>query len=124
MKKLQYDKVNPGIQSLVSWLSAKTQRFEHVRVTDMFSSFLDGGFLLSALLCSYDPKAIDYEFLQPQNARKNLERCFVKAKEKFDVPCLLDAEDFTTDTLDEVSLVLYLTVFYEQVNPNKEKFFV
>ena len=114
VKKVVFGENPPGIGSLIAWLTKRTENFEHIRVTDLSSSFLDGGFLLCALLCSFAPKALEYEFLQPQNAKKNLERCFTKAKEIFNIPCLLDAEDLVLQA-EEVSIVLYLTIFYEMV---------
>lgn len=103
----------PGIASLISWLTKRVEKFEHVRVTDLSSSFLDGGFLLCALLCSFAPTALEYEFLQPQNAKKNLDRCFTKSKEIFDVPLLLDSTDLV-EKVEEVSMVLYLTMYFEK----------
>lgn len=39
-----------GVAEVILWVRASVQGYDHVRIADMTTSFMDGGFALSALL--------------------------------------------------------------------------
>lgn len=68
---------------------------------------------------SFAPDVLDYASVQPQLALRNWERVFAKAHELFGVPLLLDAADLLAGNVDEFSMLLYLSLFYQCVRKTK-----
>lgn len=104
-----------GVPAIVQWVYRCTAGYQHVRISDLTSSFIDG-FALNAILHFYRKDAIDYESLQPQQLVRNMDRFFAKAKELLGVPILLESNDFIDpNAFDETSIVLFLTAFLKTV---------
>lgn len=101
-----------GVHNVILWVRRCTQNYNHVRITDLSTSFQDGGFAFSALLHFHAPSVLDFESLEPSKEKFNLERVFTKANALFGVPLLLEAGDWATP-IDEFSVLLYLSCFYQ-----------
>lgn len=112
VKPLQFGG-SSGVGAVVNFVQTSVASYPHVRITDLSHSFLDG-FALNAIFDHWCPNVIDYETLQPHLALRNLERMFQKSNELLNVPLLLEASDFSSDSFDETSLVLYLGAFMQK----------
>ena len=108
-----------GVGAIVSFAQSSVAGHEHVRLSDLSGSFLDGGYALSAIVDRWAPNSIDYQSIVPHQQLRNLERAFLKANEALHVPLLLDAADFSSATFDETSLVLYLSAFLKCVQESE-----
>jgi len=101
-------------QKLLKWCQDTTAGHKHVNIENFQGSWFDGmGFC--ALVHAIDPSLMDYDSLNPANAKENLKLAFELAEKHFDIPQLLDPDDICADDVlskpDEQCFMTYLSAF-------------
>lgn len=98
-------------RKLLEWCQQQTKGHNHVDIQDLEKSWYDG-MAFCALVHAFDPDAIDYNSLSPDNAKQNLTLAFDLAKKHLDIDPLLDPDDICSDNKpDEKCFVTYLSDF-------------
>jgi len=101
-------------KELLEWVRFQTFGYRGVDVKDFETSFNDG-MAFCALVHKFDPSALDYDALDPNNAEGNLNLAFQLAEERLGIPPLLDAEDMVSpdpdSRPDEQCLMTYVSEF-------------
>ena len=99
-------------EALLLWCQLKTAKYPNVCVNNLNQSWRSG-MAFNALIHAHRPDLIEYDRLDSTNPIYNLNLAFDVASRELGVPRLLDAEDFTSETVDERSIVTYLSCFYQ-----------
>ncbi|KAF6084494.1 microtubule associated monooxygenase, calponin and LIM domain containing 3 [Phyllostomus discolor] len=103
----------PRSNKLLSWCQRQTEGYAGVSVTDLTVSW-KSGLALCALLHRYRPDLIDFDSLEEQNVEKNNQLAFDIAEKELGIcPIMTGKEMASVGEPDQLSMVMYLTQFYE-----------
>lgn len=99
-------------EGLLLWCQRKTACYDDVRVTDFSSSWNDG-LAFCALLDIHRPDLIDFDELDKNDSRGNMQKAFDIASQEIGIPDLLDVEDVCDVAKpDERSLMTYIAYWF------------
>ncbi|NXJ97574.1 MICA3 monooxygenase, partial [Corythaixoides concolor] len=98
---------------LLSWCQRQTDGYAGVNVTDLTMSW-KSGLALCAIIHRYRPDLIDFDSLDEYSVEKNNQLAFDIAEKEFGIsPIMTGKEMASVGEPDKLSMVMYLTQFYE-----------
>ncbi|XP_059704263.1 F-actin-monooxygenase MICAL2 isoform X2 [Haemorhous mexicanus] len=98
---------------LLTWCQKQTEGYRNVSVTDLSSSW-KSGLALCAIIHRFRPDLIDFEALDEEDAVRNNQLAFDVAEREFGIPPVTTGEELgSAGQPDKLSMVLYLSKFYE-----------
>ncbi|KAG7522570.1 protein-methionine sulfoxide oxidase mical3a-like isoform X2 [Solea senegalensis] len=98
---------------LLNWCQRQTEGYRNVKVTDLTMSW-KSGLALCALIHRYRPDLIDFDSLDERDQEKNNQLGFDVAEREFGIsPCMTGKEMSSVVEPDKLSMVMYLSQFYE-----------
>ncbi|XP_062418877.1 protein-methionine sulfoxide oxidase mical3a isoform X15 [Pungitius pungitius] len=98
---------------LLNWCQRQTEGYRNVNVTDLTMSW-KSGLALCALIDRYRPDLIDFDSLDERDQEKNNQLGFDVAEREFGIsPCMTGKEMSSVTEPDKLSMVMYLSQFYE-----------
>uniref|UniRef100_A0AC11CPA8 Microtubule associated monooxygenase, calponin and LIM domain containing 3 n=1 Tax=Ovis aries TaxID=9940 RepID=A0AC11CPA8_SHEEP len=98
---------------LLGWCQRQTDGYAGVNVTDLTMSW-KSGLALCAIIHRYRPDLIDFDSLDEQNVEKNNQLAFDIAEKELGIsPIMTGREMASVGEPDKLSMVMYLTQFYE-----------
>ncbi|XP_076589032.1 protein-methionine sulfoxide oxidase mical3a isoform X2 [Chaetodon auriga] len=98
---------------LLSWCQRQTEGYKNVNVMDLTMSW-KSGLALCALIDRYRPDLIDFDSLDERDQEKNNQLGFDVAEREFGIsPCMTGKEMSSVVEPDKLSMVMYLSQFYE-----------
>ncbi|XP_010771746.1 protein-methionine sulfoxide oxidase mical3a-like isoform X1 [Notothenia coriiceps] len=98
---------------LLNWCQRQTEGYRNVKVTDLTMSW-KSGLALCALIDRYRPDLIDFVSLDERDQEKNNQLGFDVAEREFGIsPCMTGKEMSSVVEPDKLSMVMYLSQFYE-----------
>uniref|UniRef100_A0A8C7J874 F-actin monooxygenase n=1 Tax=Oncorhynchus kisutch TaxID=8019 RepID=A0A8C7J874_ONCKI len=98
---------------LLNWCQRQTEGYRKVSVTDLTMSW-KSGMALCALIHRYRPDLIDFDSLDERDQQKNNQLGFDVAEREFGIsPCMTGKEMSQVAEPDKLSMVMYLSQFYE-----------
>ncbi|XP_069561370.1 protein-methionine sulfoxide oxidase mical3a isoform X11 [Brachyistius frenatus] len=98
---------------LLNWCQRQTEGYRNVNVTDLTMSW-KSGLALCALIHRYRPDLIDFDLLDERDQEKNNQLGFDVAEREFGIsPCMTGKEMSSVVEPDKLSMVMYLSQFYE-----------
>ncbi|KAI3371569.1 hypothetical protein L3Q82_024136 [Scortum barcoo] len=98
---------------LLNWCQRQTEGYRNVNVTDLTMSW-KSGLALCALIDRYRPDLIDFDSLDERDQEKNNQLAFDVAEREFGIsPCMTGKEMSSVVEPDKLSMVMYLSQFYE-----------
>uniref|UniRef100_A0A8C6H7A4 F-actin monooxygenase n=1 Tax=Mus spicilegus TaxID=10103 RepID=A0A8C6H7A4_MUSSI len=98
---------------LLGWCQRQTEGYSGVNVTDLTMSW-KSGLALCAIIHRYRPDLIDFDSLDEQNMEKNNQLAFDIAEKELGIsPIMTGKEMASVGEPDKLSMVMYLTQFYE-----------
>jgi cortexillin 1/2 len=99
-------------EGLLLWCKQITEGYKGVNIRDFKGSFSDGHAFL-AMVNAYDKKLFNYnEQLEEHSTHENIETAFALAEKHLGIPQLLDPAELADGTIDERSVVLYVSLFF------------
>jgi cortexillin 1/2 len=108
-------------ENLLKWVREITTGYAGVKITDFGHSFNDGLAFL-AMVNKFDPKLFNYnEYMEENSSVENIEAAFELAEKSLGVPKLLDVNELANGTIDERSIVLYVSLFFHAFVSQEEK---
>lgn len=99
---------DPFEEQLLAWLRDKLAEYD-LPIKD-FTSSLENGQVLCALLHKYDNSFIDYAAVDPSKKLDNVTNAFKSFEEKLSIPQLIEATTLANGDADERSVVLYVSL--------------
>lgn len=99
--------------SLLRWCKFNTQGFKGVEVSNLTKAW-HNGVALCALVCKFNPDAIDFDSISAGNGTSNLKTAMDAAQKYFDVEAFLEPGDISK--LDEKSMLVFLSEYYYGIN--------
>ncbi|XP_037993060.1 F-actin-monooxygenase MICAL2 isoform X5 [Motacilla alba alba] len=98
---------------LLTWCQKQTEGYRNVDVTDLSTSW-KSGLALCAIIHRFRPDLIDFEALNEEDAVRNNQLAFDVAEREFGIPPVTTGEELgSAGAPDKLSMVLYLSKFYE-----------
>ncbi|XP_044212339.1 protein-methionine sulfoxide oxidase mical3a isoform X13 [Thunnus albacares] len=98
---------------LLNWCQRQTEGYRNVNVRDLTMSW-KSGLALCALIHRYRPDLIDFDSLDERDQEKNNQLSFDVAEREFGIsPCMTGKEMSSVVEPDKLSMVMYLSQFYE-----------
>uniref|UniRef100_U3K7S3 F-actin monooxygenase n=1 Tax=Ficedula albicollis TaxID=59894 RepID=U3K7S3_FICAL len=98
---------------LLTWCQKQTEGYRNVNVTDLTSSW-KSGLALCAIIHRFRPDLIDFEALAEDDAVRNNQLAFDVAEQEFGIPPVTTGRELgSAGEPDKLSMVLYLSKFYE-----------
>ncbi|KAM3919651.1 F-actin-monooxygenase MICAL2 isoform 3-T4 [Leptodactylus fuscus] len=98
---------------LLTWCQKQTEGYRNVNVTNLTSSW-KSGLALCAIIHRFRPELIDFYSLNEDDAVRNNQLAFDIAEKEFGIsPITTGKEMASTEEPDKLSMVLYLSKFYE-----------
>lgn len=98
---------------LLTWCQQQTEGYQHVRITDLTTSWRSG-LALCAIIHRFRPELINFDSLNEDDAAQNNQLAFDVAKREFGIlPVTTGKEMASTQEPDKLSMVMYLSKFYE-----------
>ncbi|NXN96608.1 MICA3 monooxygenase, partial [Rhinopomastus cyanomelas] len=98
---------------LLGWCQRQTDGYAGVNVTDLTMSW-KSGLALCAIIHRYRPDLIDFDSLDEHNVEKNNQLAFDISEKEFGIsPIMTGKEMASVGEPDKLSMVMYLTQFYE-----------
>ncbi|XP_056273757.1 protein-methionine sulfoxide oxidase mical3a isoform X24 [Pseudoliparis swirei] len=98
---------------LLNWCQRQTEGYRNVSVSDLTMSW-KSGLALCALIDRYRPDLIDFDSLDERDQEKNNQLGFDVAEREFGIsPCMTGKEMSSVMEPDKLSMVMYLSQFYE-----------
>ncbi|XP_051011236.1 F-actin-monooxygenase MICAL3 [Acomys russatus] len=98
---------------LLGWCQRQTDGYAGVNVTDLTMSW-KSGLALCAIIHRYRPDLIDFDSLDEQNVEKTNQLAFDIAERELGIsPIMTGKEMASVGEPDKLSMVMYLTQFYE-----------
>ncbi|XP_058501711.1 protein-methionine sulfoxide oxidase mical3a isoform X20 [Solea solea] len=98
---------------LLNWCQRQTEGYRNVKVIDLTMSW-KSGLALCALIHRYRPDLIDFDSLDERDQEKNNQLGFDVAEREFGIsPCMTGKEMSSVVEPDKLSMVMYLSQFYE-----------
>nr|CAG4714688.1 unnamed protein product [Naegleria fowleri] len=100
-------------EGLLLWCKKKTKGYANVNVKDFKGSWQDG-LAFCALIHKHRPDLLDFDSLDPKNAKENLQLAFDVAEKQLDIPQLLDADDMIKFTPDDKAVMTYVAYYWKK----------
>uniref|UniRef100_A0A8C4Z0S2 F-actin monooxygenase n=1 Tax=Gadus morhua TaxID=8049 RepID=A0A8C4Z0S2_GADMO len=98
---------------LLNWCQRQTEGYKNVNVTDLTTSW-KSGLALCALIHRYRPDLMEYDSLDERNQERNNQLAFDVAEREFGIsPCMTGKEMTSVAEPDKLSMVMYISQFYE-----------
>ncbi|XP_035381066.1 protein-methionine sulfoxide oxidase mical3a isoform X8 [Electrophorus electricus] len=98
---------------LLSWCQRLTEGYRGVSVSDLTMSW-KSGLALCALIHHYRPDLIDFDILDERDVERNNQLAFDTAEKELGIcPIMTGMEMSTVPEPDKLSMVMYLSQFYE-----------
>lgn len=120
-KQMGVEDVDKTTEGLLKWVKEVTNGYKGVDVKDFRSSFNDGNAFL-AMAHAFDPDAFNYEeTLEENSTQEIIEKSFDLAEKNLGIPQLLDVKDLMDGTIDERSVVLYVSLYFHAFVSAEEK---
>ncbi|XP_066237216.1 F-actin-monooxygenase MICAL3 isoform X14 [Saccopteryx leptura] len=111
--KLARNESVPRSSKLLGWCQRQTEGYTGVNVTDLTMSW-KSGLALCAIIHRYRPDLIDFDSLDEQNVEKNNQLAFDIAEKELGIPPIMTGTEMALVVEpDKLSMVMYLTQFYE-----------
>uniref|UniRef100_UPI00398EEC9A F-actin-monooxygenase mical2b isoform X2 n=1 Tax=Pristiophorus japonicus TaxID=55135 RepID=UPI00398EEC9A len=103
---------------LLTWCQKQTESYKNVAITDLTSSW-SSGLALCAIIHHFCPQLIDFDALNEEDAAKNNQLAFDVAEREFGIsPVTTGKEMASVSEPDKLSMVMYLSKFYELFRSN------
>lgn len=120
-KAMGSDNIDSTTEALLTWCRDITKGYKGVDIKDFKSSFNDGNAFL-AMVHAFDNKLFKYdEQLEEHSTSENIETGFNMAEKHLGIPQLLTKEDLMDGTIDERSVVLYVSLYFHAFVSAEEK---
>ncbi|NWW18494.1 MICA2 monooxygenase, partial [Falcunculus frontatus] len=98
---------------LLTWCQKQTEGYRNVNVTDLTTSW-KSGLALCAIIHRFRPDLIDFDALNEEDVVKNNQLAFDVAEQEFGIPPVTTGRELgSAGEPDKLSMVLYLSKFYE-----------
>ncbi|XP_077819427.1 F-actin-monooxygenase MICAL2 isoform X17 [Macaca mulatta] len=98
---------------LLTWCQQQTEGYQHVNVTDLTTSWRSG-LALCAIIHRFRPELINFDSLNEDDAVENNQLAFDVAEREFGIPPVTTGREMVSaQEPDELSMVMYLSKFYE-----------
>ncbi|KAG7473708.1 hypothetical protein MATL_G00098760 [Megalops atlanticus] len=98
---------------LLTWCQKQTEGYKNVNVSDLTTSW-KSGLALCALIHRFRADLIDFDSLNEEDSAKNNQLAFDVAEHEFGIsPVTTGKEMATNQEPDKLSMVMYLSKFYE-----------
>ncbi|KAM8817449.1 F-actin-monooxygenase MICAL2-like isoform 1-T1 [Rhynchonycteris naso] len=98
---------------LLTWCQQQTEGYQHVNVTDLTTSWRSG-LALCAIIHRFRPELINFDSLNEDDAVKNNQLAFDVAEREFGIPPVTTGKEMASaQEPDKLSMVMYLSKFYE-----------
>ncbi|KAM7034953.1 F-actin-monooxygenase MICAL2 isoform 5-T5 [Acridotheres tristis] len=98
---------------LLTWCQKQTEGYRNVNVTDLTTSW-KSGLALCAIIHRFRPDLIDFEALKEDDVVRNNQLAFDVAEQEFGIPPVTTGRELgSAGEPDKLSMVLYLSKFYE-----------
>ncbi|XP_078537050.1 F-actin-monooxygenase MICAL2 isoform X2 [Lissotriton helveticus] len=98
---------------LLTWCQKQTEGYKNVTVTDLATSW-KSGLALCAIIHHFRPELIDFDSLNEEDAIRNNQLAFDVAEKEFGIPPITTGKEMaSTGGPDKLSMVMYLSKFYE-----------
>uniref|UniRef100_A0A8C3U1I7 F-actin monooxygenase n=1 Tax=Catharus ustulatus TaxID=91951 RepID=A0A8C3U1I7_CATUS len=98
---------------LLTWCQKQTEGYRNVNVTDLTTSW-KSGLALCAIIHRFRPDLIDFEALKEDDVVRNNQLAFDVAEQEFGIPPVTTGQELgSAGEPDKLSMVLYLSKFYE-----------
>jgi len=120
-KQMGVDDVDKATEGLLKWCKETTNGYKGVEVRDFRNSFNDGNAFL-ALVHAYDKSVFNYdEILEENSTQEIIEKAFEYGEKTMGIPQLLDTKDLLDGTIDERSVILYVSLYFHAFVSAEEK---
>lgn len=120
-KAMGSDNIDSTTEALLTWCRDITKGYKGVDIKDFKSSFNDGNAFL-AMVHAFDNKLFKYdEQLEEHSTQENIDTAFNMAEKHLGIPQLLTKEDLMDGTIDERSVVLYVSLYFHAFVSAEEK---
>lgn len=120
-KQMGVEDVDSTTEGLLNWVREVTTGYKGVNIRDFKSSFSDGNAFL-ALVHAFDKSLFNYnERLEEHSTLENIEASFDMAEKTLGIPQLLDPQELADGTIDERSVVLYVSLYFHAFVSAQEK---
>ncbi|NXI69835.1 MICA2 monooxygenase, partial [Anseranas semipalmata] len=98
---------------LLTWCQKQTEGYRNVNVTDLTTSW-KSGLALCAIIHRFRPDLIDFDALNEEDIVKNNQLAFDVAEREFGIPPVTTGKEVgSAGEPDKLSMVMYLSKFYE-----------
>uniref|UniRef100_A0A674HK01 F-actin monooxygenase n=1 Tax=Taeniopygia guttata TaxID=59729 RepID=A0A674HK01_TAEGU len=98
---------------LLTWCQKQTEGYRNVNVTDLTTSW-KSGLALCAIIHRFRPDLIDFDALKEEDVVRNNQLAFDVAEQEFGIPPVTTGKELgSVGEPDKLSMVLYLSKFYE-----------
>ncbi|PIO24985.1 hypothetical protein AB205_0068970, partial [Aquarana catesbeiana] len=98
---------------LLTWCQKQTEGYRNVNVTNLTSSWRNG-LALCAIIHHFRPELLDFDSLNEDDAVRNNQLAFDIAEKEFGISPITSAKEMASnEEPDKLSMVLYLSKFYE-----------
>ncbi|NXJ27858.1 MICA2 monooxygenase, partial [Dicrurus megarhynchus] len=98
---------------LLTWCQKQTEGYRNVNVTDLTTSW-KSGLALCAIIHRFRPDLIDFDSLNEEDVVRNNQLAFDVAEQEFGIPPVTTGQELgSSGEPDKLSMVLYLSKFYE-----------
>uniref|UniRef100_A0A2K5WE02 F-actin monooxygenase n=1 Tax=Macaca fascicularis TaxID=9541 RepID=A0A2K5WE02_MACFA len=98
---------------LLTWCQQQTEGYQHVNVTNLTTSWRSG-LALCAIIHRFRPELINFDSLNEDDAVENNQLAFDVAEREFGIPPVTTGREMVSaQEPDELSMVMYLSKFYE-----------
>ncbi|XP_077999828.1 protein-methionine sulfoxide oxidase mical3a-like [Glandiceps talaboti] len=112
-KKIEKSDSVARTKNLILWCQKSTKNYKNVNVKDVTSSW-KSGLALCALIHRYKPEFIDFNSLKKSDVADNNQLAFDIAEREFGIsPVMTGKEMAALDEPDKLTMVAYLSQFYE-----------
>uniref|UniRef100_A0A670Y574 Microtubule associated monooxygenase, calponin and LIM domain containing 2 n=1 Tax=Pseudonaja textilis TaxID=8673 RepID=A0A670Y574_PSETE len=110
LSKHEYD-IKPN--KLLTWCQKQTEGYKNVNITDLTSSW-KSGLALCAVIHRFKPDLVDFDSLNEEDAVENNQLAFDIAEREFGIPPVTTGKEMVSaGEPDKLSMVMYLSKFYE-----------
>ncbi|XP_077309709.1 F-actin-monooxygenase MICAL2 isoform X9 [Lithobates pipiens] len=98
---------------LLTWCQKQTEGYRNVNVTNLTSSWRNG-LALCAIIHHFRPELLDFDSLNEDDSVRNNQLAFDIAEKEFGISPITSAKEMASnEEPDKLSMVLYLSKFYE-----------